>query len=293
MTWFTSFLYRQFFVSIPKPHKDFTGQTIIVTGSNVGLGLEAARHISRLGAELLILAVRTKSKGEAAKKSILETTNRSPESIEVWELDLGSYASVKTFAERASKLPRIDGLLENAGIMTDDFRLLEGHESVITVNVFSTFLLAFLMLPKLRETAQKYNVQPHLTIVASDVHFIAKFREQDSQNIFAALDDKSKATLGFERYSTSKLLEVLVVREMASITRKNSNNTPVIFNCLTPGACKSELSREASGFAALMMTLLSNIIARTTEVGGRTLVAGLEAGENSHGSYMADSKVEK
>lgn len=33
------------------------------------------------------------------------------------------------------------------------------------------------------------------------------------------------------------------------------------------------------------------LIARTTEVGSRTLVAGAEVGEESHGEYMADGKV--
>jgi hypothetical protein len=39
MGWFTSFLYPQF-VKLLKPTKDFSGQTIIVTGSNTGLDLK-------------------------------------------------------------------------------------------------------------------------------------------------------------------------------------------------------------------------------------------------------------
>jgi NAD(P)-dependent dehydrogenase (short-subunit alcohol dehydrogenase family) len=34
---------------------NFSGQTVIVTGSNTGLGLKAARHLVRLNAEKVIL----------------------------------------------------------------------------------------------------------------------------------------------------------------------------------------------------------------------------------------------
>src|ERR1700742_4615754 len=46
------------------------GKTVLVTGSNSGLGLEAAQYYYRLGAARLILAVRTPSKGEDAKRDI-------------------------------------------------------------------------------------------------------------------------------------------------------------------------------------------------------------------------------
>jgi retinol dehydrogenase-12 len=40
-----------------------------------------------------------------------------------------------------------------------------------------------------------------------------------------------------------------------------------------------------------MSNLMSAIIARTTEVGSRTLVAGVAGGEESHGAYMADCQI--
>ena len=40
------------------PTADFSGKTIIVTGSNVGLGKEAVKHFVRLGAKKVIMAVR-------------------------------------------------------------------------------------------------------------------------------------------------------------------------------------------------------------------------------------------
>ncbi len=195
LSWFSGFLYSQLLVTPPTPVYSFAEQTVIVTGSNTGLGLEAARHITRLNATKVILAVRNISKGEAAKRSIEESTGRSGV-IEVWPLDLSSYESVKQFAARATKeLKRIDVLLENAGMTVSKFEITEDDESTITTNVVSTFLLALLMLPKLRETSHKYNVTPRLTVVSSDLHFMTSFRERNADNIFEKLNDKETANM--------------------------------------------------------------------------------------------------
>lgn len=144
----------------------------------------------RLNAEKVILACRSIEKGEAAKKDI-EGSAKRPGVVEVWPLDLGSYESVKQFAERAKTLKRLDGVVENAGMLTDKFALLEGNESTsasplrsdillglraddsaVTVNVVSTFLLALLLLPKLREVAAEFNTAPTIAIVSSELHMV-------------------------------------------------------------------------------------------------------------------------
>lgn len=282
------FLYSQFFVTPQYPTRSFNGETVIVTGSNIGLGKEAARHITRLGASKVILACRNTAAGEEAKRDIISTTKADASIIEVWQLDLGSYESVKDFAQRASALPRVDVLLENAGIATSNFQLVNGHESTITVNVISTFLLALLMLPKLKATSQQYNVQPRLVIVSSEVHGFTDLPERSASNTFNELSDQSTADMK-QRYPTSKLLEVLVVREIAP----KLNGSGVVLNMLNPGLCHSSLSRNTTGMQAIIFWLMKSLIARTTEVGSRTLVAGAEAGEESHGEYMHDGKVDE
>lgn len=167
-----TFFYNQF-RRLPYPQKKFTGKTVIVTGANVGLGLEAARHFVRLDAAKVILACRDTEKGERAKTDIERTTARSG-IIEVWPLDLCSFESVKQFCRRADKLDRLDVVVENAAVAMVGPRatLAEGYESTITVNVISTFLMALLLLPTLRRTATKLNIQPNLVIVSSDAHFV-------------------------------------------------------------------------------------------------------------------------
>lgn len=117
---------------------------------------------------------------------------------------MNSYDSIRAFDARVQKLYRLDGVLENAGIMSKYFKIVAGYEAVITTNVISTFLLALLLLPKLRETKERFGTRPVLSIVASDLHFIAKFPERDADDIFAALNNQ-KSELGVERYGTLKL----------------------------------------------------------------------------------------
>jgi NAD(P)-dependent dehydrogenase (short-subunit alcohol dehydrogenase family) len=234
-----TFLHSQLFVSLPVPTASFAGKTVIVTGSNVGLGKEAARHYARLGASTVVLAVRNLEKGEAAKKDIDQSTGCGPDVVKVWQLDLASYQSVKDFAARATKeLSRIDVLLENAAIATWKYVMAEDNESSITVNVVSTFLLAFLMLPKLKETARKFNIRPNLTIVSSEAHIFANFAEKKAPEgeLFNTLNSEKTASMA-DRYQVSKLLEVFVIREMAE--RTPADSYPITINCLNPGLCRS------------------------------------------------------
>jgi NAD(P)-dependent dehydrogenase (short-subunit alcohol dehydrogenase family) len=286
-----SFLYSQLFASLPTPTYDYNGKTVIVTGSNVGLGKEAARHFTRLGASTVVLAVRSLEKGEAAKRDI-ESSTRKQNVVKVMQLDMSSYESVLDFAAKASKqLDRIDVALLNAGVARGEWEMAEGDESTITVNVIATFLLAFALLPKLKDTAARFNIRPNLTITASEVHAWAAFEERKASDgkIFETLstkpEDGASVNVMSERYQVSKLLEVLIVRAMAD--KKSSTQIPVTINCVNPGLCHSELSRESGWGLAIMKFFL----ARSTEQGSRTLVHAASLGPESHGQYSSDCVV--
>ncbi|MCJ1297752.1 hypothetical protein MMC08_000540 [Hypocenomyce scalaris] len=287
MVFLFNLLHSQLLVTVPKPTTPFTDQTVIVTGANTGLGFEAAKHIVSLSARKVILACRSLERGEAAKRAIEESTKRT-DVVEVWELDLSSYGSVKAFATRATGLERLDVLLENAGIATQEFRMAEDNEATITVNVVSTFLLGLLLLPKMRETKENFGVTPRLTVVTSALHFRAKFEERKRQGIFGALNDKKTAKMA-DRYNTSKLLEILIVRHLTSFSGfKTGETSAVVINTVNPGFCHSELTREASGFP---INVAKAIMARTTEEGSRDLVIAASAGKESHGEYVSDGHV--
>lgn len=112
--------------------------------------------------------------------------------IEVWPLDLVSTESTLAFAERVkTELPRVDVLLESAGIATLEWSSSEGFEETMQVNVINTLLLAMVLLPKLRETkAQFADSSPHLVVVSSEAHMVAKFEEINAPDIYERLNSE-------------------------------------------------------------------------------------------------------
>ncbi|KAI8263553.1 Short chain dehydrogenase atnD [Colletotrichum sp. SAR 10_77] len=220
------FLQSQLFTEVPVPTKDFTGQTIIVTGSNTGLGLEAARHFILLEAAKVILAVRSIPKGKEALTRLEESTGTKGV-VEVWELDLSSYASVQNFAKHARSLERLDVLVNNAGIMTYDFILAEKDDSLITVNDVSPLLLSMLLLPKMRETSLKNDRETVINFVGSLGHARVDFIESKSQNIFKDLAVKRTARMT-ERYNISKVIQLQLARELAENLTKSEKPSEFI-----------------------------------------------------------------
>ena len=91
------------------------------------------------------------------------------------------------------------------------------------------------------------------------------------------------------RYPTSKLLEILIVRHLTSLSgSKTGGKSAVVINTVNPGFCHSELTREASGFP---INVLKATMARTTEEGSRNLVIAASAGKESHGEYVSNGHV--
>lgn len=87
-------------------------KTVMVTGSNVGLGKEAARQLASIdGVEKVLLACRNQQKAEAAKEDLEKTTGKKI--YEVVVLDTCDLASVRKAV--ASIETTIDGLIMNAG----------------------------------------------------------------------------------------------------------------------------------------------------------------------------------
>ena len=281
-TSFPVFIYDQLVRTLPYPTTSHRDQVILVTGSNVGLGLEAARHFVRLDAAKVILAVRNVSAGEAAKKDIDTTTNKL-NVVEVWPLDLGSHASVRENVERAQKLDRLDVVVENAGFITRQWKLVEGEESQVSINTISTLLHALLILPKMEETARKINVVPHLVIVCSNAHGWTRFPQHKAPRILEELRDEKKATTFAmsDRYGITKLLELLYVRELANQQR----HPEVVINTTNPGMCYSQLTRE-KGWIATLVAGMQFVLARSTEEGSRTTVHAASAGMETRGKYL-------
>ncbi|KAI0426547.1 putative short-chain dehydrogenase/reductase family protein [Xylaria sp. FL1042] len=285
-----SYFRSQLLLKLPIPSTSFSGLTIIVTGANSGLGLEAARHLVRLNAAKVILAVRDLKKGAAAKASIIESTKKEEGVIELWELNLASRTSVQAFATRANRLERLDVVVQNAGMLTHNFLLVEGNEATITVNVINTFLLAFLLLPKLRSTSTKFGKEVVLTFTGSLVHWLADFHEWNSSGILQELAAEDKADMK-QRYVLSKLLELFAFRELSEAIKQSSKPGNIVVSMVNPGSVLTGLDREGRGIRALIWSVYIRAVGRTAEEGSRTIVHAARGGQETHGQYLDDCKV--
>lgn len=279
------FLYSQFFARLPYPTGSYVGKTVIITGSNTGLGQEAARHYARLGARKIILAVRNLDSGYTAKFDIEASTGCKDDVIQVWQIDMAKYASVEKFAARVgAELDRVDIVLANAGLARSSFSVAEDNETMMTVNVVSTLLLLALLLPSLKATAAKYNTRPTLSITSSSAAGHTAFPQKSAPEgqIFTSLNDKETYEKHKDdQYPISKLLQIFVVRAIG----ENYPKLPVSVNCVDPGLCHSGLGREFNSWGFWFIKL---ILARSTEAGSRTLIHAASEGVESHGRYLSD-----
>jgi NAD(P)-dependent dehydrogenase (short-subunit alcohol dehydrogenase family) len=71
------------------------------------VSLETARQLLDLGCKMM-LAVHSTKKGEAAQQDLSKGRTLAKGMIEVWELDLSSYDSITSFAERTKTLEYLD-----------------------------------------------------------------------------------------------------------------------------------------------------------------------------------------
>lgn len=98
------------------PHiapRNLSESTVLITGSNTGLGFETAKELLKSRPQRLIIACRDVNKGNAAKK-ILDASKEQDTSIEVRELDQSSFESVQSFA-RGLEGQKVDIAILNAG----------------------------------------------------------------------------------------------------------------------------------------------------------------------------------
>lgn len=118
----------------------------------------------------------------------------------------------------------------------------------------------------------------------------ANFKEKTAPSIF----DAFKSTdLPADRYQTSKLLEVLVVRQLAQNMAAPSSSTKgnIILNTLNPGFCRTALFRYNKFPASIFIQTMCRLIGRSSEVGSRVLVYAAAAGPETHGKWLDTCEI--
>ena len=212
------------------------GKTVIVTGSNSGLGLEAATQLAGAGATV-VLAVRDAKRGSAAADAIRATTNGAK--VEVSQLELGDLASVKAFAKRWGDRP-IDCLMLNAGVMAIPERSLtaDGFERHWAVNHLGHFALTALLWPGVRKAAAAGG-SPRVVVVSTDGHKKGKISFDDI-NLEQPGAYKDCNTPFCTAYTQSKLANVLFAAELE---RRIPAGLDVAVSSLSPGLVNTALFR--------------------------------------------------
>lgn len=124
---------------------DQTGRTVVITGANGGLGLQATRALTDKGARVL-MPCRDTARAEAARAGLAH-----PDRAEVVELDLADLDSVRA-AGRTLAAGGADVLINNAGVMNiPRGRTVQDHEMQFGVNVLGHFALTEQLTPVLTD----------------------------------------------------------------------------------------------------------------------------------------------
>ena len=217
-------------------------KTIMITGSNTGLGFSAAKVLAGRGARVL-LAVRNVEKGDAAARAIRAAT---PDAVvEVVELDLSNIEGVRRAArDVVARGEKIDTLINNAGVMMPTERTLtdDGHELQWATNHLGHFLLTLELLDALADDAR-------IVTVSS---LVAKMRSADiyyDDLTFARKWDRMAS------YAQSKLANAMFARELhEKLAATGSKITSVAAH---PGYSATDLQRHLGVLGAIANKLIA------------------------------------
>lgn len=268
----------------PPQSLSFRDRTAIVTGSNVGIGLQACTQMLNCGLSRLIMGVRSVDKGEAAAESLRRSHPST--TIEVWKLEMCSYDSIQAFSGRCASLDQLNVVILNAAVFQTEFKLSStGHEESFQVNYLSTALLAALLLPSL-QSKHPAGTPGRLTIVGSTVSLTNKFLFHDADPVIPAIDDPKNFGPAMESYSNTKMCALIAVHKLSESVKAQD----VIVNIVDPGlVAATALHRSFSGIGSAVFAAAKSLTARSVEHGAWTYIDAVAVkGEDSHGGFIVD-----
>ncbi|UFS60223.1 SDR family oxidoreductase [Subtercola endophyticus] len=257
---------------------DQAGRTFIVTGSNSGTGKEATKRLAAAGAHV-IMAVRTPSKGEAARDEIIAAVPDAR--LTVKRLDLADLASVRAFAADIidSGTP-IDVLVNNAGVMAPPKRLTtaDGFELQFGSNFLGPFALTNLLLPRLLESSA-----PRVATMTSGTANFGKLHFDDLQ-----WQGSYRPTFS---YAQSKLADMLMGLHLASVS--DARGWGLLSTLAHPGYTRTNLQTAGANLGRetqrppVRRTLLPS---QGVEQGAEPLLFAATSAEARQGAYYGPSR---
>ncbi|MGB5567171.1 MAG: oxidoreductase [Acidimicrobiia bacterium] len=251
---------------------DQSGKTFFITGANTGIGFEAAKVFAGKGGRVL-LGCRNREKGEDALARI--AVARPAADITLVEIDLSDLASVRAAAELVAREPRLDVLVNNAGVMWNPKTITkDGFESQFGINHLGHFALTGLLLPILEATPDS-----RIVTVSSGGH------RQGNGDLFWDDINAHEEYHPRKRYYASKLANLLFTYELDRRLRAKGSSTIAV--AAHPGGSDTELTRYVTGVTGVMTRALMpvmRLLLNTAEQGAwptelAATAAGVEGGQ--------------
>jgi NAD(P)-dependent dehydrogenase (short-subunit alcohol dehydrogenase family) len=200
-----------------------TGRTFLVTGANAGIGFEVSKILAARGAHV-VLACRDEDRAEVAMNRIWIDLPKAELSFQ--PLDLADLDQVRDAAKAVLSGPRIDVLINNAGVMIPPRTLTkQGFELQFGVNHLGTFAFTGLV---------HGHVDDRIVITGSIAH---KSGAMDYSDLSA-----SRSYHNWARYQMSKLANLLHMFELDRRLSAAGRATQAI-GC-HPGVALTELTRH-------------------------------------------------
>ncbi|KAL4461058.1 hypothetical protein ABPG74_016530 [Tetrahymena malaccensis] len=263
--------------------RDLTGQIIVITGANSGIGFETAKNCVQHGAKV-VLACRDEI---TAQRSCLQLNSIKNNSTEFIKLDLSDSDSIRQFANIfKKKYSKLDILVNNAGVMAIPKRCLtkDGFEQTIGVNYFGHFLLTHLLLDHLKSSSQFRVIN-----VSSVAHLAGSIDFQD-------LHFEKRFYHGMLAYFQSKIANILfTIALQKNLDDQNLNGLSV---SLHPGIVQTNLFRNLKGLTKFLFWLISplfNLIYNNSFEGAQTTLYCIHQNYKKlqKGSYYSDCQNQK
>lgn len=247
---------------------DQSGKTFFITGANTGIGFEAAKVLAERGARVL-LGCRSAERAEVALDKIRAV--RAGADLAFIALDLGDLASVRHAAQIVTAEPRLDGLLNNAGVMRTPYGLTkDGFETQFGVNHLGHFALTGLLLPTLEQTPGS-----RIVITSSVGH-------RRGEILFDDINAEQRYH-PMERYYMSKLANLLHMYELDRRLREQGSNTIALG--VHPGVSNTDLGRHMPGAFHVLLFPLMFLLSSPPEGAWSTLL-GAAAHDIEGGQYF-------
>ncbi len=257
----------------PARLSDLSGKTYVITGGNSGIGLEAARMLGRAGGDV-VLACRSLEKAESAKAALAGDVK----GVEVVRLDLSDLESVRAAAsELRGKLSRIDGLVNNAGIMqTPPMKTKDGFELQFGTNHLGHFLWTSLLID-LVEAAEG-----RVVMVSSIAHKFGRMNFDDLMHETGYTPTKA--------YGQSKLSNLIFAFELDR--RLQEVGAKAIAIACHPGYSNTALqSTGPTGLLNLIYKVTNALMAQGAEAGAIPTVLAAAGTEAKRGAYYGPQKM--